>query len=534
MTMPLPPLLLSGFMGAGKSTVGRLVASLANIPFVDLDAAIEEASGRSIASLFAESGEAAFRALESEALRMILDNPDPRVIALGGGALLDAELRRHALARARVVTLTAKPETLIARTQGTGRPLLSTGLDRLGRIRDLLAARAPAYAEAHNQIPTDDRTPAAVAEAVLRAWREPTLVVPLGLRSYPVRVTANAPGVVAEIASSLAPSAVFLVTDANVDPLATAPVVAALQEAGLRLASKIVLTPGETHKQLPAVEGILNTCVAAGADRDALVVALGGGVVSDIAGFAAATLLRGVRWIAVPTTLLSMVDAAVGGKTGVDLGPAKNAVGAFHQPSAVVIDPAYVRTEHERAYVSGLAEVVKSAAIADPELLDLLSRERSRVLTRDLDLVREVVLRAVRVKTDIVTRDERESGERALLNFGHTIGHGLEAAGEFTRLTHGEAVSLGMVAIMRVGISLGVTDPAAAERITRLLADLGLPTDLRTQPLDAALRLAALDKKRKAGAIRVILLEALGRMRIEPLTLETLARILLPAGASST
>jgi shikimate kinase/3-dehydroquinate synthase len=522
-------------MGTGKSTVGRRVAALAGVPFLDLDAALEEAAGKSIAVLFAESGEPAFRALEADALRLVLENPAPRVIALGGGALLDEGLRRHALARARIVTLTARPETLLARTQGGGgRPLLSSALDRLGRIRDLLATRAPAYAEAHAQVSTDDRSPNAIAEAVLRAWREPTLVVPLGLRSYPVRVTDRGPETVAEIASTLAPSTVFLVTDTNVDALYTAPLTGALQAAGLKLGAKVVLTPGETHKQLPAVEQILTTLVSAGADRDALVVALGGGVVSDIAGFAAATLLRGVRWVAVPTTLLSMVDAAVGGKTGVDLGPAKNAIGAFHQPSAVVINPAYVRTEEERAYVSGLAEVVKAAALADPELIDLLARERPRVLARDLELVREMVLRAVRVKTDIVTRDERESGERALLNFGHTIGHGLEAAGEFTRLTHGEAVSLGMVAILRVGLSLGVTDLASADRIIRLLGDLGLPTDLRAQPLDAALRLAALDKKRKAGAIRCILLETLGRARIEPLTLETLARILLRAGASST
>jgi shikimate kinase/3-dehydroquinate synthase len=405
--------------------------------------------------------------------------------------------------------------------------LLDAAPDRLARIRELLAARAPAYAEAHALIPTDQRSPAAIAESVLRAWRDPTLVLPLGLRSYSVRVTAEAPKTVAEIATSLAPSAAFLVTDQNVDPIAAEPVTAALDAAGLKLRGKVVLTPGETHKQLPAVEQILTALVGAGADRDALVIALGGGVVSDIAGFAAATLLRGVRWMAIPTTLLSMVDAAVGGKTGVDLGPAKNAVGAFHQPSAVVIDPAYVLTETPRAYVSGLAEVVKSAAIADAELIDVLSRERDRVLARDLDIVRDMVLRAVRVKTEIVIRDERETGDRALLNFGHTIGHGLEAAGAFTRLTHGEAVALGMVAILRVGRSLGVTAPDAASRLTQVLADLGLPTDLTSQPLEEAVRLAALDKKRKAGSIRVVLLESLGKPLIQPMTLEVIAQHLL-------
>jgi shikimate kinase/3-dehydroquinate synthase len=526
----LPPLLLGGFMGTGKSTIGRLVAARAGAPFLDLDALLEQTTGRSIPELFATEGEPAFRALEASTLRRLLDDPSPRVIALGGGALLDPDLRRHALRIARVVNLTARPETIAARTAGQGRPLLDAAPDRLARIRDLLDLRAAAYAEAHAHIPTDASSPDDLADAVRRAWADPTLIIPLGLRAYPVRLAASAPATVAEIAQSLAPSAVFLVTDRNVEPLAAAPVLDALQAAGLPVPARVVLTPGEPYKQLAAVEQILTTLVQAGADRDALVVGLGGGVVSDIAGFAAATLLRGVRWMAVPTTLLSMVDAAVGGKTGVDLGPAKNAVGAFHQPSAVIIDPAYVRTEQTRAYVSGLAEVVKAGAIADPELVSLLEAARDRVLGRDLDVVREMVLRAVRVKADIVTRDERESGDRALLNFGHTVGHGLEAAGGFTRHTHGEAVSLGMVAVLRVGVRLGVTEPAAAERIVRLLEVLGLPIDLDAEPVAEAVRLAALDKKRKGGALRLILLETVGRARIERMTLDKLAELLGCAG----
>jgi len=228
----------------------------------------------------------------------------------------------------------------------------------------------------------------------------------------------------------------------------------------------------------------------------------------------------------VPTTMLSMVDAAVGGKTGVDLGQAKNAVGAFHQPSAVVIDPGYVRTESTRAYVSGLAEVVKSAAIGDPALLDLLEREQEKVLARDLPVIRSLVLAAVRVKTALVARDERESGERMHLNFGHTLGHGLEAAGGFGRLTHGEAVSLGMVAILQVGVALGVTNQAVATRVKHLLASLGLPTNLSTEPLAEALLLASLDKKRTARGLRIVLLAALGEPRVELVTLARLGELL--------
>jgi len=531
MSLPCRSLVLNGFMATGKSTLAPLVAGRVGVGWVDVDAVVEERAGRSIGEVFAGCGEAGFRVLEAEALRAVLEEEGPRVISVGGGALVDAGVRAHVLAQAHVVTLTARPETVLERVQADGRvrPLLEPA-PSLGRIRELLAARAAAYAEAHAVIATDGLAVEEVAEAVVRSWEDPTLVLPLGVRSYPVRVTRELSRAVADVARSLSPSAVFVVTDENVAPLALEPVVEALRSVGLKVPATVVLVPGEQQKQLAAVERILKALVEAGADRQALVVALGGGVVSDVAGFAASALLRGVRWVAVPTTLLSMVDAAVGGKTGVDLGLAKNAVGAFHQPSAVLIDPGHVRTESMRAYVSGLAEVVKSGAIADPGLLGLLEAEREGVLGRDLGLVREMVLRAVRVKTEIVMRDEREVGDRVLLNFGHTVGHGLEAAGGFARLTHGEAVSLGMVAILRVGRALGVTQAGVEERIQGLLEALGLPTRLDAEPMEEGLRLAALDKKRVGAGIRVVLLEEVGRPRVEVLSLDTLRGILLDRG----
>jgi shikimate kinase/3-dehydroquinate synthase len=266
--------------------------------------------------------------------------------------------------------------------------------------------------------------------------------------------------------------------------------------------------------------------VEAGADRDAVVVGHGGGVVTDMAGFAAAVLLRGVRWVALPTTLLAMVDASVGGKTGVDLGPAKNAVGAFHQPSAVVVDTAHVATESARAYAGGLAEVVKSAAIGDAALFEALEAGADAVRAREPAMVEELVYRSVAVKAAVVARDEREAGDRALLNFGHTVGHALEAEGGFTRLTHGEAVALGMVAALRIGTALGVTDAGLAERVTALLARLGLPTDLDAQPLGAALPFVGLDKKRRGGAIRFVLLRRLGEACLHALAPDALAPLL--------
>ncbi len=233
-----------------------------------------------------------------------------------------------------------------------------------------------------------------------------------------------------------------------------------------------------------------------------------------------------MRWVAAPTTLLAMVDASVGGKTGVDLGLAKNAVGAFHQPSAVVIDAAHVTTETARAYVSGLAEVVKSAAIGDPELFALLEAEAPRVLARELPLVEELVFRSVAVKAGIVARDERRVRRARALNFGHTVGHALEAEGGFTRLTHGEAVSLGMAAMLRAGRSLGVTDPADADQVEALLARLGLPVDLDAEPLAAALAFVALDKKRRGAGVRAVLLRRIGSTFVRETPLADLPALL--------
>jgi shikimate kinase/3-dehydroquinate synthase len=529
-----PTLLLNGFMGSGKSTVGRLVSERAGVPFVDLDEPIAARAGRSIPELFAAEGEAGFRRREADELARVLAEPGRRVVALGGGALLDPARRRSALGKARVVTLTARPETVAARTAGGGRPLLnvapaepSPGVpDRLSRIRELLAARGDAYAEAHAQVATDGRSVEEVAAAVLEAWARPAIAVTLGSRSYAVRFAAGEPDVAGKMVAELRPSQCFVVTDTNVQRLWGEVLEESLVRHGVRPRAIVALPPGEEHKRLASVERALATMVEAGADRDAVVIGHGGGVVTDIAGFTAATLLRGVRWVALPTTLLSMVDASVGGKTGVDLGAAKNAVGAFHQPSGVVVDVARVTTESARAYASGLAEVVKSAAIGDAELFERLEAEAEAVTRREVRWVEELAFRSVAVKAAIVARDEREAGDRALLNFGHTVGHALEAEGGYLRLTHGEAVSLGMVAALRVGVAEGVTDPRLAERVTRLLSRLGLPADLDAQPLARALPLVSLDKKRRQGSIRFVLVRALGDAVVRELDPAALPRLL--------
>jgi shikimate kinase/3-dehydroquinate synthase len=259
-------------------------------------------------------------------------------------------------------------------------------------------------------------------------------------------------------------------------------------------------------------------------------IGLGGGIITDVTGFAAATWMRGISWIAVPTNLLAMVDAAIGGKTAVDFLTAKNSIGAFWQPKAVVCDVDFMHTESAKNYRSALAEVVKTAIIGDAQLFDLLKTNLDPIRRRKPDLVLEMVRRCVRVKASIVSRDERESGLRALLNLGHTIGHALEAQGNYSRWTHGEAVSLGLVAALRIGVELGVTPPELADETTSLLSALGLPVDLSAEPLGEAVELIGHDKKRAGDKLRFVLARELGRVELVTLPLADVRRLALRTG----
>jgi len=339
-----------------------------------------------------------------------------------------------------------------------------------------------------------------------------TIDVVLGARSYPVWIGRGLLGDAARWRAMLRGRHALVLSNTTVAPLYLEQVTRGLE--GLHWSS-FLLEDGEAHKTYANIGRVLDALGALGATRDACVIALGGGVIGDMAGFAAACWMRGIDFIQMPTTLLAMVDSSVGGKTGVNLPVGKNLVGAFHQPRAVIADIDTLTTLPEREYRAGLAEVVKGAAIGDPAFFAWLEQHADALAARDDAILTEAIARKVAYKAGVVARDETEQGERALLNLGHTFGHALETAGHYTALLHGEGVAVGMLLAAQLSERIGMSEAADTARLRRLLETLGLPTaippGMDPQPLLALMRL---DKKNTAGTLRLILWRGIGRAEI--------------------
>ncbi|MCS7101113.1 MAG: 3-dehydroquinate synthase [Burkholderiaceae bacterium] len=352
--------------------------------------------------------------------------------------------------------------------------------------------------------------------------------VALGGRSYDIRIGPGLLQRLPEFVAPLAPTALLVVTDAPVATLYGERVAATLQEvAPTRLCA---LTGGEAGKDLRAVEGVLQALVQVRADRKSLVVAVGGGVVGDIAGFAAAIYMRGIDFVQVPTTLLAQVDSSVGGKTGVNLAAGKNLVGAFHQPRAVIADTDTLRTLPPRELSAGLAEIIKHGLLADAAYFAQIEADLPRLLACEADALRRVIARSCEIKAAIVARDERESGERALLNLGHTFGHAIETLTGYTRWLHGEAVGCGLCLAADLSRRVGLLDGASVQRIEAAVEAARLPTRISGLSRAAAIEAMRGDKKAQAGDIRFILLERIGRAIQRSVPPDALSETLAAAG----
>ena len=514
MTLNFPPtknIILTGFMGTGKTTVGRLLAERLDRTFVDMDEQIEANFGKPITQIFEEEGEAVFRMAEVR-LSAHLAAQEGAVISTGGGALVNPG-NRHVLSESgTIICLTATVDEILQRMESaSNRPLLPGDLEeKRHRIRELLHLRRHAYAAIPLQVDTTGRTPAQIVDAVLEALAG-DLEVP-GMTRIPVTAPDKAyhicigEGLLAHAGEllrnrNLGPGPAAIVTNDPIGEHYVEPLRASLAEAGFE---PVVCTvpEGEVHKTLATIASLYDQFLAAGLDRRSPIIALGGGVIGDMTGFAAATYLRGAPFVQVPTSLLAMVDASVGGKTGVDLPQGKNLVGAFKQPEIVIIDPEVMATLPGVEFRAGLAEVIKHGIIDAPDLFAQLEEHGPTSMTH-------LIADAVRVKVRVVEEDPFEQGRRATLNLGHTFGHAIELVSQFG-VRHGEAVAVGLVAAANMAAELGRCDPTLAPRIANLVERLGLPTQVSGYDADAIMAAMVHDKKRKGKTLRFVIPQALG------------------------
>ncbi len=531
-------IVLVGLMGCGKSSVGKRLASRLGLPFVDADEEIERAAAKSINEIFEDHGEAHFRDGERRVIARLLAN-GPQIMATGGGAYMHPETRQKIRDSAISIWLRADLAVLMRRvSKRDTRPLLRHGNPET-TMRNLIDIRYPVYAQADLTVESRDEphdiivteiinrlvkmnvTDPAVSASEKRLGDHRTVGVQLADRSYSVMIGA---GLLVDagalIKAQLGHVKCCIVTDENVARHHLAALEASLSSEGLH-AGSIVLKPGEATKSFRELGPLCERLLEFGLERGDVVVAFGGGVIGDLAGFAAGILRRGVRFVQIPTTLLAQVDSSVGGKTGINTPQGKNLVGVFHQPSLVIADTSVLSTLSQRELRAGYAEVAKYGLLGDAAFFDWLDVHWPAIFGNNSLPLTDAIETSVKAKAAIVARDETETGDRALLNLGHTFGHALEAwTGYSDRLLHGEGVAIGMCQAFRLSEQLGFTPKGAADRVTNHLKAVGLPTKIADIPrgpdiapvtADALLRLMAQDKKVLRGQMTFILARNIGQ-----------------------
>ena len=524
-------IILTGPMGAGKSTVGRRLAARLSLPFYDLDSVIVEREGSSIQELFDLRGEEGFRECESAALGALL-NKEPMVLAVGGGTVIRTNNRSCMKQHGLVVNLTCSIAVLEERlSRSNNRPLLETGEPRRQIIERLVKEREPFYADSDIRVDASSGDHAQVVEriiAMITAYHQGRrlVTVPLGADQYTITIADGClPGIGAACRRVGLVGQMAIITNPTVARYYHETVHQSLVAAGYSVIT-IEIPDGEAYKNTQTMNQIYDGLIDGGCDRGSVIVALGGGVVGDMAGFAAATFMRGIPFVQVPTTLLAQVDSSVGGKTGIDHPRGKNLIGAFYQPKLVFADMGTLRTLEERHYRAGLAEVIKYGVVLDAELFTLLEASVPALMRRDPEVLSDVVARCCAIKARVVTEDEKEAGIRAVLNYGHTLGHAYEALSGYEGLVHGEAVALGMVKAARLSVLEGSADETAYQRIVQLIEKLGLPTVAPSVDHDVLVRAVSTDKKNRSGSLTFICNKGIGDFVMKKISPEALVATL--------
>lgn len=524
-------IILTGFSGTGKSSVGRAVAQALGWDFIDTDLEIEQRTGESIPNIFSQQGEKGFRKLEKTVLHQTLTGTR-RVIAVGGGALVDPISKDLALRRGFVIALEATPETIYSRLRSQSqvgdheeRPLL-LGPDPMQKIRILKNNRQSSYADAHWLIQTELLTEHQVISEIIRASRitvsgnagkvdaatDLVAMVSHANGAYPIKVGWGLLDKLGELMHDMGISKpVYIISDSNVFHIYGRQAQRSLQRAEIE-AHCFVIPAGEQSKCFEMANAIYHWLVGRKAERSHTIVAVGGGVVGDLAGYVAATYLRGMPFVQVPTSMAAMVDASIGGKVAVNLTQGKNLVGSFYQPLMVLCDPSVMNSLGKRELAEGWAEVIKHGFILDRDLVSALEANAADLMELEPGLSTDIVKRSIKIKAQVVSEDERETfGKRILLNYGHTIGHALEASTDYGVYLHGEAVAIGMMGAAQLGARMGLTEIGLVDRQADILRTFNLPIKAEGTDLTRLFKAMALDKKSEGGSIRWVLLEGVGR-----------------------
>lgn len=523
-------IILTGFSYTGKSAVARGVARRLGWSFVDTDDEIASLAGKTIPEIFSQDGEQWFRELERRVLERACQRKEV-VIATGGGAVLDADNRELMKKTGVVICLEAHPDTIYRRLLADAekgetvvRPLLAAP-DPKQHIQRLKELRQPYYALCDWAVHTDNLTIDEVCQEVVRGWgygqrrmsspapemQEAACTVTTAAGSYPIFIGWNLlPELGRKMQDIGLSGSVYVISDDGVFPLYGARVADSLKRVGF-VVNSFIVPQGEKSKSIEVAVEIYDWLVDRYAERSHVIAALGGGVVGDLAGFVAATFLRGMPLVQVPTSLVAMVDSAIGGKVAVDHPQGKNLIGAFYQPRLVLSDLQALKTLPSRELVSGWAEVIKHAMILDPDLLQLLEAHPKELLHSEPEFTAEAVRRSAGIKAKVVSEDERETGLRTVLNYGHTIGHGLEAATGYERLLHGEAVAIGMMGAAMISQRLGLLPEEVVQRQRAILQNFSLPVAYRDVDIKSVLQAMELDKKVRERALRWVLLKDIGQ-----------------------
>lgn len=521
-------IILVGMMGAGKSTIGKALANALGKEFVDSDHVIQERTGAKIPVIFEMEGEAGFRKRESEVL-VELVKKNNIVLATGGGAVLSQENRQLLEQNGIVIYLRASVNDLYRRTRhDKNRPLLQTH-NLFARLNELHIQRDALYREtAHVIIDSGKQGVRYLIQKLINKLTSinlnhikqngnpitmQTISVDLTTssekRSYPIHIGHGILEQVDLILSCLPQKRVAIVSNTTVAPLYLEKLRTALEKQGV-ISVSIILPDGEVHKNWETLNLIFDALLKNHCERNTAILALGGGVVGDLAGFAAATYLRGVPFIQIPTTLLAQVDSSVGGKTGINHPLGKNMIGAFYQPRMVLTDSATLNTLPDRELRAGLAEMIKYGLIRDPAFFDWLEQNMQRLLARDPVILNEAIQRSCENKAELVATDEKEKGVRALLNLGHTFGHAIENGMGYGIWLHGEAVAAGTVMAAELSRRMKLISEADVNRIRKIFIQAGLPVAAPEMSPEKYLQLMLLDKKVDAGKTRFILLNRIG------------------------